>query len=173
MITPELRIDPATEADIPVILALIRALAEYERMAGECVTDEARVRGSLFGPRAVAQAVIARAAGAPVGFAVWFYNYSTFLGKAGLYLEDLFVVPEWRGRGVGRALLAYLASVALARKCERMEWSVIDWNETAISFYRRLGARPLDEWTIFRLSGDALTNLATQQSTQNPRNSQS
>jgi len=160
MTDPELRIEPHTEADVTVILALIKALAKYERMEGECVADEARVRTSLFGPRAVAQAVIARAAGTPVGFAVWFYNYSTFLGKAGLYLEDLFVVPEWRGRGVGRALLAYLAGVAVARKCERMEWSVIDWNETAMAFYKRLGARPLDEWTIFRLSGDALTNLA-------------
>jgi len=160
MTIPDLRIDAGTEADVPVILALIKALAEYERMSSAVVADEARIRASLFGPRPGAGVVIARAGGTPVGFAVWFYNYSTFLGKAGLYLEDLFVVPESRGHGVGRALLAYLAGIAVTRKCDRMEWSVLDWNESAIAFYTRLGARPLDEWTIFRLSGDALTSLA-------------
>jgi GNAT superfamily N-acetyltransferase len=158
----DFRIEPATERDVPVILSLIKALAEYERMAAEVVADEALVHASLFGPAPSAEAVIARVGAEPVGFAVWFHNHSTFLGRRGLYLEDLFVVPEWRGRGIGRALLAYLAQVAVQRDCGRMEWSVLDWNEPAIKFYRSLNAKPLDEWTVFRLTADDIARLAAE-----------
>jgi GNAT superfamily N-acetyltransferase len=157
---PNLRIEQATERDTPVILSLIRALAEYERLGSDVVADEALVRASFFGPEPSAEAVIARVGDEPVGFAVWFHNHSTFLGRRGLYLEDLFVVPAWRGRGVGRALLVYLAQVAMDRGCGRMEWSVLNWNEPAISFYRSLGARPMTEWTVFRLAGDDIARLA-------------
>lgn len=160
MSIPGLRIDQATEGDVPLILTLIKALAEYERMTGDVVADEAAVRSSLFGPTPSAEVVIARVGAEPAGFAVWFHNYSTFLGRRGLYLEDLFVVPEWRGRGVGRALLTYLAQVAVARNCGRMEWSVLNWNEPALRFYRSLGATPMDDWTVYRLTGDALARLA-------------
>lgn len=156
----ELRIDAATEGDVPLVLSLIKALAEYERLAHDVVATEAMVRESLFGPHAAAHAVIARMDGAPAGFALWFYNYSTFLGRPGLYLEDLFVLPEWRGRGIGRALLSHLARNAVARGCGRMEWSVLDWNQPAIRFYRSLGARPMDEWTVYRLTGEALAKVA-------------
>ena len=156
----DLRIDAATEADVPLILTLVKALAEYERLSGDVVADEAKVRASLFGPTPSAEVVIARAGAEPVGFAIWFHNYSTFLGRRGLYLEDLFVTPEWRGRGIGRALLAHLARVAVARNCGRMEWSVLNWNEPAIGFYRSIGARPMNDWTVYRLTGDALTRLA-------------
>ena len=155
-----LRIDAATEQDVPEILALIKALAEYERMSGDVTADEASLRASLFGPAPSAEVVMARAGDQPVGFAVWFHNYSTFLGRRGLYLEDLFVVPAWRGRGVGRALLGHLAQVAVARNCGRMEWSVLNWNEPAIGFYQRIGARPMDDWTVYRLTGAALERLA-------------
>lgn len=154
------RIEPATERDVPVILRLINALAEYERLGGEVEATEAALRESLFGGRPSAEVALARAGAEAVGFAVWFHNYSTFLGRKGLYLEDLFVVPEWRGRGVGRQLLAHVARVAVARRCGRMEWSVLDWNEPAIGFYHTLGARPMDEWTVYRLTGDALRRLA-------------
>lgn len=158
-----LRIDPATERDVPEILRLIQALAEYERMSGDVTVDEAGLRASLFGSSRAAEAVLARAGVEPVGFAVWFHNYSTFLGRRGLYLEDLFVVPEWRGRGVGRALLTHLAQVAVARNCGRLEWSVLNWNEPAIRFYRGLGAEPMDGWTVYRLTGDAIARLAGSQ----------
>jgi GNAT superfamily N-acetyltransferase len=157
----EVRIEPATERDVPLILSLIKALAEYERLAHEVVATEASLRETLFGPRARAEAIIAYAGAEAVGFAVWFHNYSTFLGRAGLYLEDLFVVPEWRSRGLGRQLLAYLARVAVARACGRLEWSVLDWNEPAIRFYQEIGARAMDEWTVYRLTGDALRRLAS------------
>lgn len=159
----DLRIDitPATERDVPLLLRLITALAEYERLADQVVATEATLRESLFGAQPSAEAVVAYAGGEPVGFAVWFYNYSTFLSRPGLYLEDLFVLPAWRGRGVGRALLGHLARIAVERGCGRMEWAVLDWNEPAIRFYQRIGARPMDEWTVYRLTGDALTRLAT------------
>lgn len=160
-VTPtNVRIVPAKEADIPLLLRLIRSLAEYERMADQVVATDAAVRESLFGSHSVAEAALAYVGSEPVGFAVWFHNYSTFLGRIGLYLEDLFVVPEQRGRGVGRRLLAHVAQVAVARGCGRMEWSVLDWNELAIGFYRKLGAQPMSDWTVFRLSGDALRQLA-------------
>jgi GNAT superfamily N-acetyltransferase len=159
--TPEaLRIEPATEKDVAVIARLIRALAEYERLAGEVVATEEDLRASLFGPEPKAEAAVAFSGSIPAGFAVWFYNYSTFLGRPGLYLEDLFVLPEWRRRGIGRALLGYLARVAAARGCGRMEWAVLDWNTSAIRFYRGLGARPMSGWTLYRLTGDALRRLS-------------
>jgi GNAT superfamily N-acetyltransferase len=154
------RIERVTEADVPRLLILIRALAEYEKLAAEVVASEAGVRDSLFGARPAAEAAIAYSGSEAVGFAVWFQNYSTFLGRAGLYLEDLFVTPGWRGRGIGRQLLTYVARIAVERHAGRMEWAVLDWNTPAIGFYERLGARPMSEWTVFRLTGDALRRLA-------------
>ena len=158
----QFRIERATERDVPLILKLITALAEYERLGREVVATEARLRESLFGPRPDAEVILAYAGREPVGFAVWFYTYSTFLGRAGLYLEDLFVLPAWRGRGLGRQLLAYLARLAVARGCGRMEWSVLNWNKLAIGFYNKIGARSMDEWTVCRLTGEALRNLASE-----------
>src|SRR6187431_858500 len=149
-------ISPATPADVPVLLGLVRALADYEKLASSVVATDASIRESLFGPSPAAEAIIARVGDEPVGFALWFHNYSTFLGRRGLYLEDLFVTPAWRNQGIGRQLLAEVAAVAVARDCGRMEWSVLDWNEPAIRAYRSIGAVPMDEWTIYRLTGDAL-----------------
>ena len=154
------RIEPARERDVPLILRLIKGLADYEKLAHEVRATEESLRATLFGPHPAAEVVIAYAAAEPVGFALFFHNYSTFLGKRGLYLEDLFVVPEWRGRGAGRALLTHLAKIAAERDCGRFEWSVLDWNEPAIGFYKSLGAQPMHEWTVFRVSGDALSTLA-------------
>ncbi len=156
----DFRIEPATERDVPVILHMIKALADYERLSHKVVATEDKLRMSLFGPHPVAEVVIAYAGEEPAGFAVFFPNYSTFLAQPGLYLEDLFVEPRWRGRGLGRKLLAYVAGVAAARACGRLEWSVLDWNEPAIRFYRRLGAEPVQDWSIFRLTGDGLRLLA-------------
>lgn len=154
------QIDPATASDVPLILRLIRGLAEYEKLAHEMRATEDLLRTSLFGERPDAEVVIARSQGEPAGFALFFHTYSTFLGQRGLYLEDLFVLPEWRGRGVGRALLTYLARVARDRNCGRLEWTVLDWNEPAIRFYKSLGAQSMDGWTINRVAGDALSRLA-------------
>ena len=156
----EVHIRPATPDDAPLVVGLIHALAAYERLAHECVATEERVRESLFGPHPDAEVVIAEADGRAAGFALFFHNYSTFLAQRGLYLEDLFVYPEFRGRGVGRALLAHLARLSVARRCGRLEWWVLDWNEPAIRFYRSLGAAPMDDWTVYRLTGDALRRLA-------------
>ncbi len=153
-------IRPAIEADLPEIVSLIRALAEYERLAHEVVLDEARLREFLFGARPAAEVLIALDAGAVVGFALFFGNFSTFLGRPGLYLEDLFVRPEFRGRGHGKALLRTLARLAVERGCGRLEWAVLDWNEPAIRFYQSLGAVPLKDWTVFRLTGDELRAMA-------------
>ena len=139
-----LAITIATERDVPHILAFIKALAEYERLADSVVATEEGLRATLFGPRPYAECVIARWNGEPAGFALFFHNYSTFLGRPGVYLEDLFVNPELRGKGVGRSLLRYLAQVAVDRNCGRLEWSVLDWNESAIGFYKSLGAIPLE-----------------------------
>jgi GNAT superfamily N-acetyltransferase len=157
---PDFYIAPASEADVPQLLRLIKALGEYEKLSHEVVATEAGLREALFGTRRYAEAVIGAVEGAPVGFALFFHNFSTFRGAPGLYLEDLFVDPSWRGRGFGRRLLAHLAAIAVERGCHRMEWSVLDWNESAIAFYRRAGARLLDDWRIFRLTGDALRALA-------------
>lgn len=153
-------IRPATRGDVPVILELIRGLAEYEKLAHECVATEARLEETLFGARPQAEVIIAMADGVPAGFALFFSNYSTFLAREGIYLEDLFVKPAFRGRGIGKQLLAHLARVAVERGCGRLEWSVLDWNEDAIRFYESLGAKAMDEWTVFRVTGDALAKLA-------------
>ena len=155
-----LSIDPARPQDAGLIVALVRELAEYERLLDQVVLTEQDIHRDLFGPRPHAEAVIAREGDEPVGFALWFHNYSTFAGRPGLYLEDLFVRPACRGRGYGEALLRYLARVALQRGCARFEWSVLDWNEPALAFYRKLGAVPMDEWTVQRVSGEALEALA-------------
>ena len=156
----DIRIDPATPADVPLVLSLIRALAEYEKLTHACVATEEALAASLFGPRPYAEVLVARVGGEAAGFALFFHNYSTFLGKPGLYLEDVFVHPEYRRRGVGRALLVRLAQIARDRGCGRMEWSVLDWNELAIGFYRRLGADVLPDWRICRVAGDAIGRLA-------------
>lgn len=155
-----LRIDPARPADAPLIVALVRELAEYERLLHEVrITPEDVVR-DLFGPRPYAESVIAREGDAAVGFALWFHNYSTFAGRPGLYLEDLYVRPSCRGRGHGEALLRYLARLAVDRGCARFEWAVLDWNAPAIAFYRKLGAVAMDDWTVQRVTGEALQALA-------------
>jgi GNAT superfamily N-acetyltransferase len=153
-------IRPATEADLGTIEELIRALAEYERMADEVVMDAELLRKGLFGDRPYAEVLIAEVDDEAVGFALFFHNFSTFLGRPGIYLEDLFVKPEHRGSGLGKALLKRLAEIAVERDCGRMEWAVLDWNEPSIGFYKKLGARPNDDWTVYRLTGEALQKLA-------------
>jgi GNAT superfamily N-acetyltransferase len=157
-----LTISSATVDDVPLILRLITALADYEKLTHQVVATEAALRDSLFGASPAAHVVIARVGGEPAGFALWFYNYSTFLAKPGLYLEDLFVLPERRGQGIGRALLRHLAGIAVRRGCGRMEWAVLDWNEPAIGFYKRLGATVMEDWRICRLTGDTLRALGEQ-----------
>ena len=154
-------IRPATAADVPLVRAFIRELAVYERLEQHAVATEADLAAALFGPRPYAEVVFGCVDGRPMGFALFFHNFSTFLGKPGIYLEDLFVRPEARGQGLGRRLLVWLAATALERGCGRLEWAVLDWNEPAIGFYRGLGAVPLEEWTTFRLTGAALESLAT------------
>jgi GNAT superfamily N-acetyltransferase len=158
---PELEIRAATEADVPLILSLIRELAEYERLSHEVVATEEALRDSLFGERPLAEVLLAFVGEEPIGFALFFHNFSTFLGRPGIYLEDLYVRPEYRGAGVGRALLAHLARLAKERGCRRLEWSVLDWNEPAIGFYKRIGASPVSGWTVYRLTGETLDRLAT------------
>ena len=150
----------AVPADLPLIASLIRALAEYEKLAGEVRFDEAVLGEKLFGPRPYAEVLIGEADGEAQGFALFFHNFSTFEGRPGIYLEDLFVRPEARGYGLGKALLAELARLAVERDCARLEWAVLDWNAPSIAFYRGLGAEPMEEWTRFRLSGEALASLA-------------
>lgn len=155
-----LRIVAACESDIPLILDFIRQLAEFERLTHEVTANEQVLRDSLFGERPVAEVALAYLAGEAVGFAVYFSNFSTFIGRPGIYLEDLFVKPAFRGKGIGRALLSYLARLAKQRNCARLEWAVLDWNQPAIDFYRRLGATPMHDWTVFRLAGSALDEAA-------------
>ena len=150
----------ATSDDVSTIAALIRGLAEYEQLAHEVALDESDLREHLFGTRRFAEVVLAEDGGAIVGFALFFHNYSTFLAKPGIYLEDLFVLQQHRGAGHGTALLSHLARLAVERGCGRLEWSVLDWNEPSIAFYRSLGAAPMDEWTAWRMTGDALSTLA-------------
>jgi GNAT superfamily N-acetyltransferase len=159
---PALRIESATERDVPVILRMIKGLAEYEQLGDHVIATEEKLRATLFGPHPAAEVLIGYDGSAPVGFALFFQVYSTFLAQPGIYLEDLFVVPEARAHGYGRQLLAHLARVAAERGCGRLEWSVLDWNQPAIGFYKKLGAIPMEDWTIFRLTGDALTHLAQQ-----------
>ena len=152
-------IRPATAADLPLIAQLIRDLAEYERLAHEVRFDDEVLRTKLFGPRPYAEVVIGEIDGQAQGFALFFHNFSTFEGRPGIYLEDLFVRPEARSSGLGKALLSHLAALAVERDCARLEWSVLDWNEPAIGFYKKLGARLMDEWTVMRVDGDALAQL--------------
>jgi GNAT superfamily N-acetyltransferase len=154
-----LLIRPAGATDVPVIAELIRGLARFEKLEHEVTMTEERLAENLFGRHSYAETLIAEEASVPVGFALFFHNFSTFLAQPGIYLEDLFVLPGHRGRGIGRALLKHLAQVAVERGCGRLEWSVLDWNRDAIDFYERLGARPNSEWTVYRLAGEALNAL--------------
>jgi GNAT superfamily N-acetyltransferase len=159
-ISSDFQIRPARVDDVPIILQLIRDLATYERAPAEVVATEEQLIDVLFGERPVAGVLLAFEDESPVGFAVYFYNFSTWLGRPGLYLEDLFVKPEKRGKGYGRALLVELAKIARDRGCGRMEWAVLNWNQPAIKFYRALGANPMDEWTVFRLTREEIAKLA-------------
>ena len=158
--TKNFTIRPATIVDVPIILQLIRDLATYERAPNEVRATKTQLTDVFFGAKPVAEVLLAFEDEMPIGFAVFFHNFSTWLGKPGLYLEDLFVKPEARGKGYGRALLIYLAKIARDRGCGRMEWAVLDWNEPAIQFYQKIGAQPLDEWQIFRLTRDGIAKLA-------------
>ncbi len=155
-----LRIAPATERDAAIVLGFIRKLAEYEKLSHMVVATEENIREHVFGPHHVAEVLLAYWNEEPAGFALYFRNFSTFLGQSGIYLEDLFVEPSHRGRGIGKALLKRLAKIAVERGYGRLEWAVLDWNTPSIEFYRGLGAVPLDEWTAYRLTGDALQRLA-------------
>jgi len=154
------RIRAATTDDVPALFELIKGLAAYERLLEQLSATEESLRSHLFGARPAAEAVLAEESGVAVGFALYFHNFSTFLGRPGLYLEDLFVRPEYRGRGYGKALMVFVARLAQARGCGRLEWSVLDWNRPAREFYRTLGARPLDDWIGQRMTGEAIARLA-------------
>jgi len=160
MTSDPIRLEPASAKDVPVILRFIRELAEYEKLSHQVVATEDTLRASLFGPRPAADVVIAYDGDEPVGFALYFQTFSTFLGRPGIYLEDLYVTPSRRGHGIGRRLLAHVARVTVERGYGRMEWSVLNWNEPALAVYRKIGARPMDEWTVQRLTGEALESLA-------------
>ncbi len=162
------RIRFAAPADVPDILGLIRELAEYERLLDQVVADEAALHRALFGERPFVEALVSIVSDESVGFALFFHNFSTFLGKPGMYLEDLYVRPAFRGQGLGKALLTEVAWIAVERDCGRMEWSVLDWNEPSIRFYESLGANPQSDWTTYRLTGDALRSLGDQAKTGDP-----
>jgi GNAT superfamily N-acetyltransferase len=155
-----LTIRPALPADVPLIVALVRELAEYERLADQVVATDEDFARSLFSTPPRAHAVIVETDGKPAGFALYFYNFSTFLGRPGLYLEDLYIRPEFRRLGLGQAVFKYLAQKAVAENCGRMEWWVLDWNEPALRFYRQMGAEPMSDWTVQRLTGDSLRKVA-------------
>jgi GNAT superfamily N-acetyltransferase len=155
-----LRISMAVKGDVPVILRFIQDLADYEKLRDKCIATEDDLRRTLFTDPPAAEVLIARFDGEPVGFALFYHNYSTFLARRGLYLEDLFVNPAARGKGIGRALLSALARIAVDRDCGRLEWAVLDWNELAIGFYRSIGAKPMDDWTTFRMTGSSLEIFA-------------
>jgi len=159
---PDFVICEAVEDDVPLILSFIHELAEYEKLAHEVVATEEVLRESLFGDRKVAEVLLGYYGGEAVSFALFFHNFSTFLGQPGIYLEDLYVKPQMRGKGLGKVMLAYLANLARIRKCGRFEWWVLDWNKSALKFYREVGAIPMDAWTVQRLEGDALNELADQ-----------
>jgi GNAT superfamily N-acetyltransferase len=155
-----LEIRKAQKSDVPMILHFIKELATYEKLLHEVTATEELLEKSLFGEKSVAEVVIASFENRDVGFALYFHNFSTFVGKPGIYLEDLYVSPEYRGKGFGKSLLKYLANLAIERDCGRLEWWVLDWNESAIKFYKSLGAKPMDEWTVFRVAGEDLIKLA-------------
>lgn len=156
----ELEIHPATEEDVPLLLRFVKELAEYENLSHEVSATEEVLKESLFGGRRVAEALLAYLGDEPVGFALFFHNFSTFLGRPGIYLEDLYVRPEFRGSGIGRTLLAHLVKLAKERGCGRLEWWVLDWNEPSIGFYKSLGAVAMDDWTVYRVTGEALEKLS-------------
>ena len=156
---PRVTIEPATPNDVPTIRSLIRELAEFERLLDQCVATDERLHDSLFGARPCAEVLMARLHGESVGFALFFHNYSTFRAQPGIYLEDLYIRPAYRGRGYGEALLSHIAHLAVERGCGRFEWSVLDWNQRAIDFYKKLGAVPLNDWTMFRVTDEALLAL--------------
>ena len=161
MSDPNIQIVTATESDVRLILSFIKGLAEYERLSHSVVATEEGLRESLFGPKKYAEALIVKYGNEAAGFALSFHNFSIFLGKPGIYLEDLFVLPEFRRKGIGKALFNYLARLAVERKCGRLEWAVLDWNESAMRFYETIGAACLDDWRIFRLAGEALERCGT------------
>jgi GNAT superfamily N-acetyltransferase len=160
--TPGFQVKSATESEVPVIFSFIKKLAEYERLSAEVVATEELLRDTLFGQRRTAEVAIGYLETKPVGFVLFFHNYSTFLGKPGLYIEDLFVDEDYRRRGYGRELLLHVARLARERGCGRLEWAVLDWNQPAIGFYQKLGASPMSEWTVFRITGKSLDELAAQ-----------
>ncbi len=153
-------IKTATVADVPLILSFIKELADYEKLLHEVVATEAVLKKTLFGDKSHAEIIIGYLNQVPISFALYFYNFSTFLGRPGIYIEDLFVKAEARGKGIGQKMLAYLAFLAKEKECGRLEWWVLDWNETAIGFYKKLGAKPMDEWTVYRVTDQALDHLA-------------
>lgn len=155
-------IRPATADDTPVILSLIKGLAEYEKLSHEVVATEELLHDTLFGARPVAEVILGDFESKSVSFALFFHNYSTFLGRPGIYLEDLFVKPEMRRKGFGRVMLAYVANLAKERQCGRLEWSVLDWNDSAWKFYKSIGSVPMDEWTVHRVTGEGITRLASE-----------
>ena len=157
----EVILRPATRADVPVLFDLIKALAEYEKLSDAVTGSAADLERDLFGDRPFAEAILAESEGRVMGWALFFHNYSTFLTQPGIYLEDLFVLPEFRGRGIGKSLIAYLAQLTVERGCGRLEWSVLDWNELAIGFYKGIGADVMPDWRICRLAGESLANLAS------------
>jgi GNAT superfamily N-acetyltransferase len=156
----DIRIVPARESDVPIVYSLIQRLAEYERLSHELEATEDGIREAMFGEWPIIEVLLAYVGPEVAGYALFFHNFSTFAGRRGLYLEDLFVLPEHRGRGIGKRLLSHLAKLAVERRCARMEWAVLDWNESAIRFYKSIGAVPMDEWTTYRITGDALDRLA-------------
>ncbi|EGJ51250.1 GNAT family N-acetyltransferase [Desulfocurvibacter africanus] len=158
--SPVLTTRPATRDDVPLILTFIKDLAEYERLSHEVMATEKDLTETLFGPRPGAEVLLGFTADEPVAFALFFSSYSTFLAKSGIYLEDLFVRPAWRGKGFGKAMLSVVAKVAVERGCGRLEWSCLDWNEPSIGFYKSLGAQVMDEWTVYRLTGKTLMGFA-------------
>lgn len=160
-VNSSLRIEAATEEDIPLILEFVRELAAYEKLLDQVEADEARLRQNLFGSDPKAQVLFAYEGNNPIGYAIYYFTYSTFIGLPGLYLEDLYVRPNTRNKGAGRALLQHLARLARTKDCQRIEWAVLNWNEAAIGFYKRLGAVPIDEWSVYRLEGEALDHLAS------------
>jgi len=157
---PDVTFRFAEKKDVPLILNLIRGLADYEKLSHEISATEELLQETLFGERKIAEVIIADYKNEIAGFALFFHNFSTFVGKPGIYLEDLFIKPNLRGKGIGKLLLTYLGKLALERNCGRVEWSVLDWNAPAIQFYKNLGAKPMDEWTVFRVSGEGIKNLA-------------